>query len=232
VKVNFRGCGCRGLFSVCGMIVRALPAGLIQTNAYLLTDAGRAEAVLVDAPGGVWDLVQPLLKREGCRLVLLLLTHGHWDHTQGAAEVVRKAGVRVFAHADDKVLYETPGFMRPLLPPGIELEPVRVDRWLEDGETFDALGEHVQVGHVPGHCPGSLSFYFPKAGAVFPGDALFRGDVGRTDLPGGSFEELEKSIRTRLYTLPDGTIVYPGHGAPTTIGDEKAGNPHVGADGR
>lgn len=226
--MNFRRCGCGVFFSLCGVNVHALPSGLVQTNAYLLTDAERSEAVLVDAPGGIWGLVGPLLKREGCKLTLLLLTHGHWDHTQGAAEVVRKTGVRVFAHVEDKVLYETPGFMKPLMPPGIELEPVRVDRWLRDGETFDAMGEHVQVGHVPGHCPGSLSFYFPKAAVVFSGDALFRGSVGRTDLPGGSFEQLEKSIRTRLYTLPDGTVVYPGHGGPTTVGEEKAHNPHVG----
>jgi len=217
------------LFSLCGVFVHALPSGPIQTNAYLLTDAKRGEAVLVDAPGDVWGQVEPILKREGCRLTLLLLTHGHWDHTQGAAEVVRKSGAKVFAHADDRVLYETPEFMKPLLPPGIELEPVWVDLWLKDGETFDALGDRVQVGHVPGHCPGSLSFYFPAAGIVFPGDALFRGSVGRTDLPGGSFEQLENSIRTRLYTLPDGTVVYPGHGGPTTVAEEKAHNPHVGA---
>jgi glyoxylase-like metal-dependent hydrolase (beta-lactamase superfamily II) len=209
--------------------VHALPAGPIQTNAYLLTDAQRGEAVLIDAPGGIWGQVGPILKREGCRLTLLLLTHGHWDHTQGAAEVVHRSDARVFAHADDRVLFETPEFMKPLLPPGIELKAVRVDRWLLDGESFEALGDTVRVGHVPGHCPGSLSFYFPGAGAVFPGDALFRGSVGRTDLPGGSFEQLERSIRTRLYTLPDGTVVYPGHGAPTTVGEEKAHNPHVGA---
>jgi hydroxyacylglutathione hydrolase len=217
------------LFSVCGVIVHSLPSGLIQTNAYLLTDAARGEAVLVDAPGGVWGLAERILKREGCRLTLLLLTHGHWDHTQGAAEVVRRTGARVYAHMDDRVLYETPEFMKPLLPPGIELEAVRVDRWLRDGEAFDALGEQVRVGHVPGHCPGSLSFYFPVAGFVFPGDALFRGSVGRTDLPGGDFGQLERSIRTRLYTLPDGTLVYPGHGGPTTVGEEKAHNPHVAA---
>ena len=229
MKGNFRRCGGGGLFSVCGVIVHCLPAGLIQTNAYLLTDAARGEAVLVDAPGGIWSLVGPLLGREGCRLTLLLLTHGHWDHTQGAAEVVRRTGAQVFAHADDRVLYETPDFMRPLLPPAVEMEPIRVDRWLQDGETLEALGDTVRVGHVPGHCPGSLSFYFSGAGAVFPGDARFRGSVGRTDLPGGDFGQLERSIRTRLYTLPDGTVVYPGHGAPTTVAQERAHNPHVAA---
>jgi hydroxyacylglutathione hydrolase len=209
--------------------VHALPSGPIQTNGYLLTDTTRGEAVLVDAPDGIWRLVEPILKREGSKLTLLLLTHGHWDHTQGAAEVVRKSGAKVFAHVADKPLIETPEVMRPLILPGIVVEPVKVDRWLADGETIDVLGEKVQVGHVPGHCPGSLSFYFPASGVVFSGDALFRFNVGRTDLPGGSFDQLENSIRTRLYTLPDPTTVFPGHGEPTTVGEEKDGNPHVSA---
>jgi hydroxyacylglutathione hydrolase len=207
--------------------VHSLPAGPIQTNAYLLTDTARGEAVLVDAPSGIWSIVEPILKREGSRLSLLLLTHGHWDHTQGAAEVVRKSGAKVLAHAADRPLIETPEVMRPLLLPGITVEPVKVDRWLSDGEAIDVLGDKVAVGHVPGHCPGSLSFYFPGSAVVFSGDALFKEAVGRTDLPGGSFDELENSIRTRLYTLPEETIVYPGHGGPTTVGDEKAGNPYV-----
>ena len=210
------------------MKVHALPAGPIPTNAYLLTDAARGEAVLVDAPAGIWGRVGPILAREGCRLTLLLLTHGHWDHTQGAAEIVRSTRARVFAHEDDRVLYEHPEVMLPLSLPGIELEPVGVDRWLSDGESIDVLGEKVTVGHVPGHCPGSLSFYFPREGAVFSGDALFRGSVGRTDLPGGDFGRLRESIRTRLFSLPDATTVYPGHGGPTTVGEEKAHNPHVG----
>ena len=227
MKGNFHGCGGRENFSVCGVKVHCLPAGPIQTNAYLLTDKARGGAVLVDAPEGIWGIVEPILGREGSRLTLLLLTHGHWDHTQGAAEVVRKSGARVLAHVADRPLIETPEVMRSRLLPGIVLEPVKVDQWLSDGEVIDVLGEKVSVGHVPGHCPGSLSFYFPASGAVFAGDALFKDAIGRTDLPGGSFDELENSIRTRLYTLPDATTVYPGHGEPTTVGDEKAGNPFV-----
>jgi hydroxyacylglutathione hydrolase len=215
------------MFSVCGVKVHSLPAGPIQTNAYLLTDQAKGEAVLVDAPLGIWVIAEPIVKREGCRLTLLLLTHGHWDHTQGAAEVVRKSGAKVLAHAADRPLIETPEVMLSRLPPGFSLEPVKVDRWLSDGEVIDVLGDKVAVGHVPGHCPGSLSFYFPGSGVVFAGDALFKDAVGRTDLPGGNFDELENSIRTRLYTLPDETVVYPGHGGPTTVGDEKAGNPFV-----
>jgi glyoxylase-like metal-dependent hydrolase (beta-lactamase superfamily II) len=127
----------------------------------------------------------------------------------------------------DRVLIETPEVMRPLMLPGLMVEASKVDRWIDDGATLEALGESVRVSHVPGHAPGSLMFYFPKAGAAFSGDALFKGNVGRTDLPGGSFEELEKSIRSRIYVLPDKTTVFAGHGDVTTVGEEKAGNPHV-----
>ena len=211
--------------SFCAVNVHVLPGGPIETNAYLLSEPSTGEAVLIDAPEGVWEAVQGLLKADGSRLGALWLTHGHWDHTQGGAEVVRKSGARVLAHEDDRPLIETPEVMRPLLLPGIVVEPVKVDRWLKDGEVLDALGERVRVSHVPGHSAGSLQFYFPKAAAAFVGDALFRGSIGRTDLPGGDFGQLERSIRTRIYTLPEETAVFPGHGDPTTVGEEKASNP-------
>ena len=209
------------------MNVHVLPAGPIQTNAYLLTLPLTGEAVLVDAPDGIWQEVEPVLKAERCRLTRLWLTHGHWDHTQGAAEVVRRTGAEVSAHCADRPLLENPEVMRPLIFPGMAVEPVVVNRWLEDGDSIDALGEKVRVSHVPGHCPGSLMFYFAGAGAAFSGDALFRGSVGRTDLPGGDPGQLERSIRSRIYTLPDATKVYSGHGEPTTVGAEKKHNPHV-----
>jgi hydroxyacylglutathione hydrolase len=207
--------------------VHVLPAGPIQTNAYLLTDASTGRAVLVDAPEGIWSQVAPILEKEGCRLTALWLTHGHWDHTQGAAEVARESGAPVLAHRADRRLIETPEVMRPLMMPGLRVEPCEVSRWLEDGETLDALGERVSVSHVPGHAPGSLMFYFPRAAAAFAGDALFRGGIGRTDLPGGDFAQLEKSIRSRIYTLPEETTVFPGHGGVTTVGDERRSNPYV-----
>ncbi|HNC25223.1 MAG TPA: MBL fold metallo-hydrolase [Opitutaceae bacterium] len=209
------------------MNLHVLPAGPIQTNAYLLTDPGRGEAVLVDAPGGIWAEVAPILERERCRLTELWLTHGHWDHTQGAAEVVRRAHSRVRAHADDRVLYETPEVMSAFLMPGLTLEPVHPDAWVTAGATFQVLGTTIEVRHVPGHCPGNVLFYLPAAKAAFVGDALFAGSVGRTDFPGGSMEMLEKSIRGQIYTLPDETIVYPGHGPDTTVGVEKESNPYV-----
>jgi hydroxyacylglutathione hydrolase len=207
--------------------VHVLPAGPIQTNAYLLTDASGGRAVLIDAPEGIWSQVEPILEKEGCRLTGLWLTHGHWDHIQGAAEVARESGAPILAHKADRPMIETPEVMRPLMIPGLRVEPSKVTRWLEDGETLDALGEKVTVCHVPGHAPGSLLFYFPRAAAAFVGDALFRGGIGRTDLPGGDFAQLEKSIRSRIYTLPEETTVFPGHGGVTTVGDERRGNPYV-----
>jgi glyoxylase-like metal-dependent hydrolase (beta-lactamase superfamily II) len=213
--------------SLCGVKVHVLPAGPIQTNAYLLTEGSLGEAVLVDAPEGIWGLVEPILAKEGCRLTELWLTHGHWDHTQGAAEIVRKTGATVFAHLGDRPLIETPEVMRPLLIPGLVVEPVAVDRWLEDGAAHAALGQEVRISHVPGHSAGSLMFHFPGAAAAFSGDALFRSSVGRTDMPGGDAELLKRSIRSRIYTTPDKTTIFPGHGARTTVGEEKATNPYV-----
>jgi hydroxyacylglutathione hydrolase len=207
--------------------LHVLPAGPIQTNAYLLTAPERGEAVLLDAPEGVWAAVAEILRKEQCRLTALWLTHGHWDHMQGGAEVVRVCAVPVSAHPDDRILIETPDVMKKFLGEELKLEPVRVDHWLRGGEQLEALGQTVEVRHVPGHCPGSLLFHFPQLRAAFVGDVIFNGNVGRTDLPGGSFAALEKSIREQIYTLPDETALYPGHGPATTVGAEKAGNPHV-----
>lgn len=209
------------------MTLHVFPAGPIQTNAFLLTDPDRGEAVLIDAPGEVWAEVESSLAAEKCRLVELWITHGHWDHTQGAAEVVRRTGARVRAHAADRALIETPEVMRVFLGRGIELEPVKVDHWLAQGDRIEALGQTVEVRHVPGHCPGNVLFYLPTLSAAFVGDALFAGSIGRTDLPGGSMDVLQQSIRDQIYTLPDATTVYPGHGRSTTVGAEKAGNPYV-----
>jgi glyoxylase-like metal-dependent hydrolase (beta-lactamase superfamily II) len=215
--------------------VHVLPAGPIQTNAYLLTAPPRGVAVLIDAPEGVWAEVAEILRDEKCRLAELWLTHGHWDHTQGAAEVVRGSGAKVLAHADGRMLIESPDVMKKFLGEELNLEPVKVDRWIAQGDRLAALGAEAEVREVPGHCPGSVLFYFTArngstwltTGAAFVGDALFNGSVGRTDLPGGNFATLEKSIRTQIYPLPDDTTVYPGHGPATTVGAEKKGNPYV-----
>lgn len=210
-----------------GVNLHVLPAGPIQTNAYLLTAPERGEAVLVDAPGGIWKLVAPLLKEELCRLTEIWITHGHWDHTQGGAELVRATGASVRAHPEDRRIIETPDVMERFLGERLKLEPLAVGHWVGQGDRFEALGAEVEVRHVPGHCPGNVLFHLPALAAAFVGDALFRGSVGRTDLPGGDFELLARSIREQIYTLPDATVVFPGHGPRTTVAAERAGNPYV-----
>ena len=210
------------------MKLHLLAGGPIPTNAYLLTAPERGEAVLIDAPGGILADIEPILAREKCKLLELWITHGHWDHTQGGAEVVRATGAVVRAHPADRMLLEDPVVMSAFAEQ-FKLEPLKVDHWIDAGQRLEALGASAEVRHVPGHCPGNVLFYFQAQKAAFVGDALFKGSVGRTDFPGGNFEELERSIREQIYTLPDVTKVYSGHGEPTTVGEEKASNPYVKA---
>lgn len=209
------------------MQLDVIPAGPIDTNAYLLSAPERGEALLIDAPGEVWAEVKPLLAERGCRLVELWITHGHWDHMQGAAEVARATGAKVLAHADDRPLIETPEIMERYMGERLNLEGVHVDHWVAPGEKREVLGLAVEIRHVPGHCPGNVLFYFPALAAAFVGDALFRGSIGRTDFPGGDHALLLKSIREQIYTLPSATKVFPGHGPATTVADERSGNPYV-----
>lgn len=209
------------------MMIHVLPSGMLQTNAYLLTAPDRGEAVLIDAPGEVWAEVAPILEKEKCRLAEVWITHGHWDHMQGAAEVVAATRAAVRAHAADRMLLETPELMERLMGERLDLQPVRVDHWVAQGERLAALGTEAEVRHVPGHCPGNVLFHFTSLGAAFVGDAIFAGSVGRTDLPGGNFAELERSIRGQIYTLPGETVVFPGHGPRTTVAHERAHNPYV-----
>lgn len=211
------------------MNLHVIPSGPIQTNAYLLSSAESGEAVLIDAPGSIWAKIEPILKDGGLRLTELWITHGHWDHTQGGAEVVRQTQAKVIAHLADQVLIETPEVMEGFMGEKLGLEGMVVDQWVKEGDRLAALGTESEVRHVPGHCPGNVMFVFEKLKTAFVGDAIFAGSVGRTDLPGGSMDELKKSIRSRIFTLPDETVLYPGHGTHTTVATEKTGNPYVRA---
>ncbi len=209
------------------MHLHVLPAGPLQTNAYLLIAPELHEAVLIDAPAGIWEEIKPLLAPTQCRLRELWLTHGHWDHTQGGAELVRATRARVRAHGDDRPLIESPEVMADFMIPGVRLEALKIDELVTHGQRWPALGATIEVRHVPGHCPGNVAYYIPDLRAVFVGDALFHGGIGRTDLPGGSLDQLERSIREQIYTLPGDTVVYPGHGPDTTVAAERETNPYV-----
>ena len=215
--------------------IHVLPSGPIQTNGYLLTDAKLGEAVLVDAPGDIMAKIKPLLAKEGCALKELWLTHGHWDHMQDAAAVKRETGAQVRAHVADQEMIETPEKMEEFMGARLGLTGVKVDAWVAQGDRLTALGRVFEVRHVPGHCAGNVLFYSavapgsggPAVGVALVGDALFKAGVGRWDFPGGSFDVLANSIRQQIYTLPDDTVVFSGHGPRTTVGDEKRTNPYV-----
>jgi glyoxylase-like metal-dependent hydrolase (beta-lactamase superfamily II) len=186
------------------------------------------EAVVVD-PGGDADEILAQVAAMGVTVKLLLHTHAHFDHILATGEVAAATGAEVVLHAGDRLLYEnlprqgrTFGFFagRPPAP----------SRWLAGGETLTIGKLSLAVIHTPGHTPGSVGYYFAApAPLLLAGDTLFADGVGRTDFPGGSFEDLEISIRERLYVLPDETRVIPGHGPETTIGHEREHNPFVRA---
>ncbi len=208
------------------MTIIGFECGPLGTNAFFLYREGGSSAVLVDAPPGALEEICSLEEKTGTKVDVLLLTHGHWDHMLDA-EKIRERGAKTYAHPDDRLLFENPEVMASFAMPGLDWAAATVDAWLQGGETLELLEEVVSVRHVPGHAPGSLLFYFPDAGAAFGGDALFAGGVGRFDLPGGDWSTLEGSIKDQIYTLPDDTVVYPGHGPATTVGRERQSNPYV-----
>ena len=208
------------------MKIACFELGPVATNAFLLWREGNEDAVLVDAPPGAWEAVRPALEEHNLKLSQLLLTHGHWDHMAGAAEV-KAQGVETWGHGADRQLFAEPAVMSAFAMPGMDFDPVEIDHWIGEGDRVEVLGAQAEVRHVPGHCPGNVLFYFEDEKLALVGDAIFAGSIGRTDLPGGDFDVLEKAIRKRIYTLPDEVVLLPGHGPSTTVGREKATNPYV-----
>ncbi len=159
----------------------------------------------------------------------ILHTHGHFDHIMATAEVASATAACVAIHEDDRALYDN--LPRQARIFGFSAEsPPAVDLVLTDGAKIEIGKLTATVVHTPGHTPGSVGFYFEAEGVLFAGDTLFAGSIGRTDLPGGSYPDIVKSIRNRLYSLPIATRVVPGHGQETTIGSERDQNPFVRAE--
>lgn len=207
------------------------PVGPLQMNSVLIAGEGPdgREALLID-PGEEAELLLRRIEESGARLVGLLATHGHFDHVGGAARIQEVHDLPLRCHPEDlemignlQRIQEAYGFP-PSVVPGCAAD-------LIDGTTIPFAGGEIQVVHVPGHSPGQVMFVLPReiTRTAVVGDCLFAGSVGRTDLPGGDFATLEKSIRERIYTLPDETVVICGHGPDTTVGREKATNPFVRA---
>jgi len=205
--------------------VETITCGPFETNAYLIGKKGSLDMLLVDAPPGSYEIVPQTLK-EKARVIALLITHPHFDHVLDAGFFARD-GIPLFAHSDAVFGIEKPDTLDLMPQSGDDLPAAKVTNLISDGSHLHLADLDIEVIEAPGHSPGSLAFSIPLASACFVGDVLFQKSIGRTDLPGGNFDMLAESIQTKIYTLPDDVIVYPGHGPTTTVGYEKRSNPYV-----
>lgn len=194
--------------------------GVFETNCYLFRAPGGH--ILFDAPDGACGW----LERRGITPGLLLLTHGHFDHIPDVARIKKRFGCQIGCHAETVPMISEPDFFRNY-GFGLEVEPTQPDFLIEATDGRDFLGMNFEVFDVPGHSPGSLCFLQREAKLLVGGDVLFAGGVGRWDLPGGDGELLFAGIREKLFPLGDDITVLPGHGPPTTIGEERRTNPFV-----
>ena len=207
------------------MILEMLTVGPFQENCYIVGDEASGEGVLID-PGDEAARIAIAVEQTNLDMSRILLTHAHIDHVGAVAALVEEYACPVLMHAEaEPTLSQLPAQAMMM---GLRFGKVpSVDDYIEDEEVVKVGGVELRSLYTPGHAPGHLAFYAEGEGLVLAGDALFAGSVGRTDLPGGSMKVLLRSIEERLLTLPDGTMVYPGHGPETTIAKEKAHNPFL-----
>jgi len=205
------------------MRIEIFTLGELQENAYLVLDDNYPEAVVID-PGDYPKRLVSRIEETGKTLAAILLTHGHWDHVTGVRELRLAFDAPIYLHEADRALYEHVveqaeffGFYAEPQPP--------VDHTLKDGDVVEVGLFRFEVLHTPGHTPGGVCFRMNNV--VFVGDTIFAGGVGRSDLPGGSHEKLIDGIRRKLLTLDDNVVLYPGHGPPTTVGEERRSNPFL-----
>ncbi len=197
--------------------------GPIETNCYILSCADTKKAIVVD-PGGDADAIEASVEDAGVEPVLVVSTHGHSDHIASVPEIKERYGIPFALHGDDLRIAKLSVKEAPFWGMGTIREP-KVDRVLAAGDEIAFGRAKGVVRHTPGHTPGGISIVFD--GFVLVGDTLFQRSIGRTDFTGGDLDTLLESIRRELFTLPDETIVYSGHGPRTTIGEEKRENPFL-----
>ncbi|HTB34643.1 MAG TPA: MBL fold metallo-hydrolase [bacterium] len=196
--------------------------GSLEENCYLIYDSARAEAVVID-PGAEAERLCQTLDRQGLKPVLILATHGHFDHVGGVQALQQRYGAPFGLAKADAELLDVLEDSYAFYGLGSTKKPA-VDRWLVAGEVLQAGGLDLRVLGTPGHTQGGLCFYHPGSASLFSGDTLFAGSVGRSDFEGGDHGQLVASIKAELLGLPDATRVFPGHGEASTIGQERAEN--------
>ncbi|MER7503134.1 MBL fold metallo-hydrolase [Nonomuraea pusilla] len=213
------------------MLIAGFPAGAFQTNCYVVAPAAGEECVIVDPGQDAVEGVDELLREHRLKPVAVLLTHGHLDHVWSVAPVCGARDVPAWIHPEDRHLLSDPAAGFPptggALFGGITLSEPDDVRELSDGAVLPLAGMELVVDHTPGHTRGSVSFRLPGDQVMFSGDLLFRDSIGRSDLPGGDYPTLLRSLATKCLPLPDDTVVLPGHGPQTTIGRERASNPYL-----
>jgi hydroxyacylglutathione hydrolase len=216
------------------IIHEILPVGMLQCNCSVIGDPQTREALVVD-PGDEADKILAILAKHRLTVKAIVSTHAHIDHVGGLRKMQQATGAPVLMHGDDMELYRHLDVQAAWI--GLRApDPAEVDKLLREGDTLRWGRFEASVLHTPGHTPGSISLYLAPqknnnapgdAAKLFAGDTLFAGSIGRTDLWGGSLEKILRSIHQKLMVLPDETIVYPGHGGVTTIGQERAANPFL-----
>lgn len=211
------------------MIIESAAGGPFMTNGYVVGCQRTREAVLID-PGDAVEELLAFIAREGLTARAILLTHAHVDHVSGVGRAKRALGVPIHLHRDDLFLYEKAAAHGALFGFNVE-QPPPIDVFYEGQGPYTFGDYEVHVHHTPGHCPGGVCLQIGSQGtvgqALFVGDTLFAGSIGRTDLPGGDFDTLMRSITTVLYAFGDDARVYSGHGPETTIGRERQTNPFL-----
>jgi hydroxyacylglutathione hydrolase len=205
------------------MLIETKAVPPFYKNGYLIHFESYADAIIID-PGDEVDELLAIANEKNLTITHILLTHAHIDHLFGVAKAKQQTGAKIYLHPDDLKLYANVNMQCEWF--GVSIDPLpEVDEYLSDGQIIKIAEQEIKVIHTPGHSPGGVSFLIDQN--LFCGDILFEGSVGRTDLPGGDFNKMISSIKTKLLVLDDATVVYSGHGPETTIGDEKRYNPFI-----
>lgn len=199
------------------------PVGPLQCNCTILGDTQTGNGVVID-PGGDADLIMAKIQKHGLSIMAIYHTHAHLDHILAAGELKAKTGAPIYLHDADRFLWDILEQQCQMFGVPYKLQP-DPDLSIKDEQDLGCCSG-VAI-HTPGHTPGSTSFWFESLGLLVAGDTLFKGGIGRTDLWGGNFQQIEKSIRERLFSLDEGAVVITGHGPETSIGNEKESNPYV-----
>jgi glyoxylase-like metal-dependent hydrolase (beta-lactamase superfamily II) len=207
------------------MIHEILPVGPLQCNCSVIGDEATREAMVID-PGDDIDDVLALIRKHNLQVKQIVVTHAHIDHVGGAMKLRAATGAPILLNQNDYELLKMLDVQASWIgvaDPG----KVEIDQSLGHADTVTAGSLKAEVLHTPGHTAGSICLYFPLEKKLIAGDTLFAGSIGRTDLPGGSFEKIIRSLREQVLALPDETVVVPGHGSLTTIGEERESNPFL-----